>query len=311
MKAVGSVMVGALDAVLTFIKNEVTTLFSEAFRPIIQAIENYASTLAEDLEAIEGGGTGDAAVKSFWDDAAGEVFLALLGIATVAVVAITVVSVLSLGAGFLASDIAGILITAAISAVVAVSVTFIGGLSSWGPGAIDDLESFFNDSPTDPALTPSALSVPSVTAAPRSDSCSWQGSWDAFATVYGDLVDVFSSLTLGPGLLAGVLFGGLPGLNQNDVTGRIVDLAAGVLGVMVDVVGLGALGHGENGLALFLSIWGFLLGAGGIIVDELLETHELPGAWKILDLMSDILDFSATGIAGGTIVADIGICGGP
>ena len=307
----GQVLVGALAALLTLVENEVIALFSETFQPSIQAIQNYASSVVSDLSAIEAGGTGDATVRSFWEDAGGEVFVSLLAIATVVTVAIAVVSALSLRAGFLASQIAVILITAAILAVLTLSSTFMGGLSAWGSNAIATLESYFSNPPMYPSAASRAARPQPATPTPEAGICSWQGSWDAISTVYASLVDVFSGLTLGPGLLAGVLFGGLPGLDQNDVTGRIVDLAAGVLGVMVDVVGLGAQLHGQNDAALFLSIWGVLLGIGGFIVDQVLETHELPGAWGILDKLSDLLDLSSIGIGGGTIAADIGICGGP
>ena len=144
----------------------------------------------------------------FWADAGGNVFLVLLGMAAAIEVAITIVSVVSLGADFLATDLAIIIITTAITAVVAIATSFLVGLgSTWAAAAIHSMEGLLNSSSTSPPGGGFLLGPRGALMGSATSTCSWQTAWDAFSTVFGGLADVFSAFTLGPGLLAGALYG--------------------------------------------------------------------------------------------------------
>jgi len=125
--------------------------------------------------------------------------------------------------------------------------------------------------------------------------------------VVGDLV----GLQLGTALLGRVIFAPKGTFATSDITGRVLDLAAGLLAVIIDVAGLIAQKNGDYSEALDLSILGVVLGIGAIVMDQLLEKTEFEEPLKTLDDISDVLDWAGAGIAGGTIILDRVATGGP
>lgn len=159
------------------------------------------------------------------------------------------------------------------------------------------LEGFFN-------------STNSLSIGTYSGTSVWQSAWNTFATVFGVLADLVG-LSLGPVLLGGAIFAPKGVFNTNDLTGRVVDLAAGVLAVGIDVAGLVDQSKGEISSALFLSIWGTVLGGGALVMDQVLEKTDFVGPLKTLDTISDGIDYAGFGIGAATIILDKVPAGGP
>jgi hypothetical protein len=88
------------------------------------------------------------------------------------------------------------------------------------------------------------------------------------------------------------------------VTGRFVDLAVGCLGVAIDVIAAADQQKGETSDALFLSIWGTLLGGGGLLVDTQLETDNFEWPLNLVDDIATGLGVTSILVGAGIIVAD-------
>jgi hypothetical protein len=106
-------------------------------------------------------------------------------------------------------------------------------------------------------------------------------------------------------LLVGAIFAPEGRFTTNDITGRIADLAAGILGVLVDVIGAADESEGNAQAGLFLSIWGVLLGGGALLMDFFLETDSFEWPRNILDDIADGLDISSVAIGGATVVLNV------
>jgi PKD domain len=133
---VGNVIEDGLAAFLTWIANEVRSLFAPLTVPLERLAASYYSALNSSM---------DPNASAFGAALSGPFFLLALGLAAVTEIALAIVTPLSLGTGFLVSILISLLITVALSLASSTgAIASLNSVTSFGPQIVRDMQSWVN-----------------------------------------------------------------------------------------------------------------------------------------------------------------------
>ncbi len=301
LKTVGHVLEAALQALLAFIVKEVEALFSPIVNAVTSAMTNYADTLWSDFHPMWKDSNSSTAINSgdaarFMDDLFGGPFLVAIGLFTIVTIALVVVQTLSLGADFLVTLVEGLIVSVAVTAFLAVTLSMVPA-ALLSAAAVDGAWALFNASQSGnltPAdrhpLTPDKGATCSAFAAVA-------GTFKVYATYQLGLKDIPEGIQL----VKAVIFGAA------DFTlltvFPIVNAALGVLGLALTIAaGLigGGMGAALSTIALVLSFFGLIYGAYVLTTRgaQLRESNQFNGV-----LLGELISGAGTTVSLGALVS--------